>query len=90
MDLTPVASPTDPVVVESQSTDILIEDPLVVDPAANVPSSSSRVGNEELVKSANEDALATQTEVIELENQKARVYNYAAQLNVQTKIKKQK
>ncbi len=88
LDLTPVASPTDPVVVESQSTDILIEDPLVVDPAANVPSSSSRVGNEELVKSANEDALATQTEVIELENQKARVYNYAAQLNVQTKIKK--
>ena len=88
LDLTPVASPTDPFVVESQSTDILIEDPLVVDPAANVPSSSSRVGNEELVKSANEDALATQTEVIELENQKARVYNYAAQLNVQTKIKK--
>ena len=88
LDLTPVTSPTDPVVVESQSTDILIEDPLVVDPAANVPSSSSRVGNEELVKSANEDALATQTEVIELENQKARVYNYAAQLNVQTKIKK--
>ena len=88
LDLTPVASPTEPVAVESQSTDILIEDALVVDPAANVPSSSSRVGNEELVKSANEDALATQTEVIELENQKARVYNYAAQLNVQTKIKK--
>jgi hypothetical protein len=58
------------------------------DPADNVPSSSNaKVTNDELIKSANEDATATQSEATDLDNQKDRAYNYANQLNAQAKDK---
>ncbi|HET6991827.1 MAG TPA: hypothetical protein VFJ43_10905, partial [Bacteroidia bacterium] len=57
------------------------------DPSTGVPSSSTKVSNDELVKSANEDATATQSEATDLDNQKDRAYNYAKQLNEQAKAK---
>jgi hypothetical protein len=57
------------------------------DPAANVPSSNQAVTNEELIKSAFEDASATQKEADQLQTQTDNAFAYAADLNSQAKAK---
>ncbi len=83
------SSGTIPKAGTTDSSDSNEDDSTTTDSSTGVPSSHTGVSNEELVKTANDDAIATQSEATDLDAQKDRAFNYASQLNEQAKSKTQ-